>query len=36
MGKEFGKEKKHVCITESLCCTHETKNIVNQLCSNIK
>jgi len=28
MGKEFGKEKKHVCITESLYCTRETNSIV--------
>ena len=25
-----------ICITESLCCTPETNNIVDQLYSNIK
>ena len=26
----------HLCFTESLCCTHETNNIVNQLYFNLK
>ena len=35
MGEESEK-RMNVCITESLCCTPETNNIVNRLYSNTK
>ena len=33
MGKE-SKSRVDICITDSLCCTAETNNIVNQLYSS--
>ena len=38
MGKESKKEwiYIYICITDSLCCTAETNNIVKQLYSNKK
>ena len=36
MGKKVEKGCMYMCLTESLHCTPETSNIVNQLCPNIK
>ena len=31
MEKNMKKKKVYMCITEALCCTSETNNIVNKL-----